>query len=82
MRTDVKALLKVLGWSFALVLAVLGSFGMAATVGWLTKEGAVVLLLSCLLVGGVVMGMKFRSALFSPQLHQDKPVAPRDRPLD
>jgi hypothetical protein len=85
MRKDMKALLKVLGWSFALVLAGFASIGMAVTVGWLTKEGAAVLILGCLMVGGVVMGMKFRSALFSLQPNQDKPddpVALPDRRLD
>jgi hypothetical protein len=82
MRTDMKALLKVLGWSLALVLAAFGTFAIAAAVGWLTKEVTAVLILGCLMVGGVVIGMKFRSALFSPRPHQDEPAAPSDRPLD
>ena len=80
-----KAFLQVLGWSFALVLAVFGGFGTAATVGWLTKEVAAVLILGCLVVGAVVIGMKFRPAFFSPQPRQDKPAeqhTAEDRPRE
>ena len=75
MRSDMKALLKVFAWSFAVAVLVLGVV-VAAAVGWLTREAAPYWMLGVLVVGGVVIGLRFGPALFRPQPSKDKPAEP------
>jgi hypothetical protein len=75
MKSDMKALLKVFGWSFAVAVLAIG-VGMAAAIGWITKEAAVSLMLGCIVVGGVVIGRRFSRGLLHQQSPKDKPAGP------
>lgn len=55
MKSDVKALLKILGLSFALVVLVGFVVGVPAALGWLNQEAAKYLIAGCLVAGVLVI---------------------------
>lgn len=73
MRSDARALLKVLGWSFAVAMLMLG-VAAAAAVGWVTREAAPYLMLGCFVVGSAVIGWRFGRALLQQPPRQDEPA--------
>ena len=78
MRPDWKALMKIIGTCFLLVIGVLAILT-AAALNFLSREMAIVLSLAVLLVGGVAIRLAFAPALFGLDQSQEE-SAPSDAP--
>ena len=65
MKSDMRALLKIFAWSFALAVVVLG-VGFAAALGWMTKESAPYWMLGILLAGVVAIRLWLGPKLLRP----------------
>ena len=79
MRSDMRVLLKVFGWSFALAAAVLGT-AIAATLGGLSREAASYWMLGVFLAGVVAICLRFVPELIRRQPSKDKPAEPGAAP--
>jgi hypothetical protein len=75
MRSDMRALLKIIGSSFLLV-AVVAAILMAAALDVLSHEVAVYLALAVLVVGGLVIRLLFGRALVEPDRSRDEVAQP------
>jgi hypothetical protein len=70
-----RALLKVVVWSFAVAGVVL-AVALAAAAGWLPPESALSWMLGVLVVGGVALGSWLGRGLFRSQPPEDKSAEP------
>jgi hypothetical protein len=77
MRSDTRALLKVFGWSFAAVAVAFGVVFVAILSG-AGQEAAWVLGVPLLV--GVLIGVRYASALMRPQPSKGKPAEPSAAP--
>ena len=70
MKSDTKALLKLVSTSFVVALAVLGVL-LAAVLGWLPKQTAATIAAVFIIAGGLVLGRLFARGLMSSQRRSD-----------
>jgi hypothetical protein len=75
MKSDLKALLKVFGWSFVVAVLIIG-VGVAGALGWLTREATIKLMVCCLIAGGALIGQRYGRALVQRDARKDKPAGP------
>jgi hypothetical protein len=81
MRSDMKALLKLLGASFLLAIVLVGILLLAA-VGALSRDVAVYLALGVFILGALAIGRFFGPALVRRDQEASEPGTPADRGRD
>jgi hypothetical protein len=72
MKTDTRALLKVIGWGFVLAVVAL-AVGVAAAVGWIKQESAPQWMLGIIVGGGILLGLWYGPALSRTRASKQSP---------